>query len=40
MLGGIALVDAATVDAAEQNEPPDLSVYIPKAHLVQDRAFL
>jgi transcriptional regulator len=41
-LGGIALVgpDAAAADAAAQSEPPDPSVYIPKAHLVQDRAFL
>ena len=42
MLGGIALLgpDAASADAAVQSEPPDPSVYIPKAHLVQDRAFL
>jgi predicted FMN-binding regulatory protein PaiB len=42
MLGGMALLgpDAAAADAAAQSEPPDPSVYIPKAHLVQDRAFL
>jgi hypothetical protein len=42
VLGGMALLgpDAAAADAAAQSEPPDPSVYIPKAHLVQDRAFL
>jgi len=46
MLAGIALLgpdDAVAGDAADaaaQGEPPDPSVYIPKAHLVQDRAFL
>src|SRR6186713_1169863 len=46
MLAGIAMLGpddaaaAAAAAAAAQSEPPDPSVYIPKAHLVQDRAFL
>jgi hypothetical protein len=38
MLAGIALL-GPDADVAER-EPSDPSVYIPKAHLVQDRAFL
>ncbi len=38
-LGGVALVGTRTALAGEQ-ESPDPSVYIPKAHLVEDRAFL
>jgi predicted FMN-binding regulatory protein PaiB len=42
MLGGMALLgpDADVAATALQGEPPDPSVYIPKAHLVQDRSFL
>ena len=42
MLGGMALLgpDADGAAGALQGEPPDPSVYIPKAHLVQDRSFL
>ncbi len=41
MLGGMTLVGpGAPAAEAAQGEPPDPSVYIPKAHLVQDRAFL
>ena len=41
LLAGVTLGPAG-VDAAEttQDGPPDPSVYIPKAHLVEDRAFL
>ena len=41
VLGGITVLGSdAAADAAAQSDPPDPSVYIPKAHLVQDRAFL
>ena len=42
LVGGLAVfgADAAEAEAAAQGGAPDPSVYIPKAHLVQDRAFL
>jgi transcriptional regulator len=42
LLAGMAFgePEVAAADAAAQTEAPDPSVYIPKAHLVQDRAFL
>lgn len=41
LLGGVALPLSGSGDAdAAQAEAADPSVYIPKAHLVQDRAFL
>ena len=41
MLGGMALLGPdEDVAAEQQGEAPDPSVYIPKAHLVQDRSFL
>ena len=40
LLGGIAGTALAFESEAQTGEPADPSVYIPKAHLVQDRAFL
>lgn len=40
LLGGIAGATLSFEAEAQTGEPADPSVYIPKAHLVQDRAFL
>lgn len=40
LLGGVAGTALALDAEAQTSEPADPSVYIPKAHLVQDRAFL
>jgi transcriptional regulator len=45
LVAGVSLTpstgESADIDVSSgQGEPPDPSVYIPKAHLVQDRAFL
>ena len=40
LLGGAALIGNAGGADAQLGDAPDPSVYIPKAHLVQDRAFL
>lgn len=40
LLAGTTLLGDGVVESAEQGSAPDPSVYIPKAHLVEDRAFL
>lgn len=40
LLGGVVGAAVTTDAAAQSGEPADPSVYIPKAHLVQDLAFL
>lgn len=40
LLAGPVLFDDTAADAEGQGGAPDPSVYIPKAHLVEDRAFL
>ncbi len=40
LLAGTTLLGDGIAGSAEQSSAPDPSVYIPKAHLVEDRAFL
>ncbi len=40
LLAGTTLLGGGAAEGTEQGSAPDPSVYIPKAHLVEDRAFL
>lgn len=40
LVAGVTLTPGVAADGAAQDEPHDPSVYVPKAHLVEDRTFL
>src|SRR5574342_744528 len=40
LLSSVAAWDELTVDAQEPSTPPDPTLYIPRAHVVEERAFL